>query len=261
MRGIRLAETAGIPVYRQKGKLMYEFENDNDEIEIDLRELFLALKKKIVLILLTAAVFAGAAGLITKFAITPMYSSSAQLYVISKSGLSQLTDLTMGTQLTQDYMVIVKTRPVLEEVIQNLKLDLTYKELEGKITVENPADTRIMEISVSDEDPKKAQQITQTLAEVTARTVSAKMDVKSPTIIENAYEADTADSPSMKKNVMMGAVLGFVLMAAAIIIQYMMNDTILKEEDIEKYLGINTLAQLPLVKGNSKHKKKVKRVR
>lgn len=109
---------------------MYEFD---DEIEIDLRELFLALKKKIVLILLTGIVFAGAAGLITEFAITPMYSSSAQLYVISKSGLSQLTDLTMGTQLTQDYMVIVKTRPVLEEVIKNLKLDLSYKALEGKL--------------------------------------------------------------------------------------------------------------------------------
>ena len=109
---------------------MYELEND-DEIEIDLRELFLALKKKIVWILLTAIVFAGASGLITKFAMTPIYSSTAQLYVVSKGGLSQLTDLTMGTQLTQDYMVIVKTRPVLEQVIADLKLDMDYKELEG----------------------------------------------------------------------------------------------------------------------------------
>lgn len=54
---------------------MYELEND-DEIEIDLRELFLALKKKIVWILLTAIVFAGASGLITKFAMTPIYSST-----------------------------------------------------------------------------------------------------------------------------------------------------------------------------------------
>ena len=65
---------------------MYELEND-DEIEIDLRELFLALKKKIVWILLTAIVFAGASGLITKFAMTPIYSSTAQLYVVSKGGL------------------------------------------------------------------------------------------------------------------------------------------------------------------------------
>ena len=75
---------------------MYELEND-DEIEIDLRELFLALKKKIVWILLTAIVFAGASGLITKFAMTPIYSSTAQLYVVSKGGtFHRLTDLTMG---------------------------------------------------------------------------------------------------------------------------------------------------------------------
>ena len=233
---------------------MYELEND-DEIEIDLRELFLALKKKIVWILLTAIVFAGASGLITKFAMTPIYSSTAQLYVVSKGGL------TMGSQLTQDYMVIVKTRPVLEQVIADLKLDMDYKELEKKITVENPSDTRIMQITITDKDAALAQSITQDLAEVTAKTVAEKMDVKSPTIIEKAYKADKPDSPSLKKNVLIGAVLGFILMAAAIVIQYLMNDTILKEEDIEKYLGINTLAQLPLVKGTTKRTKKVKRAR
>ena len=239
---------------------MYEFEND-DEIEIDLRELFLALKKKIVWILLAAIIFAGAAGLITKFAMTPIYSSTAQLYVVSKGGLSQLTDLTMGTQLTQDYMVIVKTRPVLDKVIEDLHLDMDYKELGDKITVENPSDTRIMQITVKDKDPEVAKEITQDLAEVTAHTVAKKMDVKSPTIIEKAYKAEQPDSPSLKKNLVIGALLGFVLMAAAIVIQYLMNDTILKEEDIEKYLGINTLAQLPLVKGSKKRTKKVKRAR
>lgn len=239
---------------------MYEIEND-DEIEIDLRELFLALKKKIVWILLTTFIFAGAAGLITKFAMTPIYSSTAQLYVMSKGGLSQLTDLTMGTQLTQDYMVIVKTRPVLDKVIEDLHLDMDYKELGDKITVENPSDTRIMQITVTDKDPEVAKDITQDLAEVTAHTVAKKMDVKSPTIIEKAYKAEQPDSPSLKKNVVIGALLGFILMAAAIVIQYLMNDTILKEEDIEKYLGINTLAQLPLVKGSKKRTKKVKRAR
>ena len=239
---------------------MYEFEND-DEIEIDLRELFLALKKKIAWILLTAFIFAGAAGLITKFAMTPIYSSTAQLYVVSKGGLSQLTDLTMGTQLTQDYMVIVKTRPVLDKVIEDLHLDMDYKELGDKITVENPSDTRIMQITVTDKDSEVAREITQDLAEVTSKTVAKKMDVKSPTIIEKAYKAEQPDSPSLKKNIVIGALLGIILMAAAIVIQYLMNDTILKEEDIEKYLGINTLAQLPLVKGSKKRTKKVKRAR
>ena len=117
-----------------------------------------------------------------------------------------------------------------------------------------------MQITITDKDAALAQSITQDLAEVTAKTVAEKMDVKSPTIIEKAYKADKPDSPSLKKNVLIGAVLGFILMAA-IVIQYLMNDTILKEEDIEKYLGIITLAQLPLVKGTTKRTKKVKRAR
>ncbi|MBU5459406.1 YveK family protein [Anaerostipes sp. MSJ-23] len=238
---------------------MYELEND--EIEIDLRELFLALKKRIVAILLTTVIFGGVSALITTFAITPKYSSSAQLYVMSKSGISQLTDLTLGTQLTQDYMVIVKTRPVLEQVIKDLGLNLDYKELEKKITVENPTDTRIMEIKVTDSDPKMAQEMTQELAQVTAKTVSEKMDIKAPTIIEKAYEADKPDSPSLSKNTLIGAVLGFVLAAAVVIVQFIMNDTIRKEEDIEKYLDTNMLTQLPLKKSSrrSKRGKKGKR--
>lgn len=240
---------------------MYQMENENDEIEIDLRELFFVLKSKIIIILLAGVLFAGVFGLVTKFVITPIYSSTAQLYVVSKSTISQLSDLTMGNQLTQDYMVIVKTRPVLEQVIKDLNLKIDYKELGNMITVENPTDTRILQISVNDPDPQMAQKITQQLAQVTAKTVSEKMDVNKPTIIENAYEAEAPDSPSMKKNVLMGGVMGLFLTAAIVLAQCMMNDTIRKEEDIEKYLGINTLAKLPLQTGEEKRKKKVKRAR
>ncbi|MGN0417939.1 YveK family protein [Anaerostipes faecalis] len=236
---------------------MYEIEND----EIDLKELFFTLKRNILVIILVAVLGAGIVGGITKYAITPIYSSTAQLYVMSSSSLSKLTDLTMGNQLTQDYMVIVQSRPVLEKVISDLKLNMDYKELAGKITVENPTDTRIMKISVSDPDPKKAQAMTQELAKVTAKTVSQKMDAKAPTIIENAYLADKPDSPNVLKSVMIGGMFGFILAAAIVIIRYLMNDTIQKEEDIEKYLGINTLAKLPLAKGEKKRSKKVRKAR
>lgn len=50
--------------------------HDDDEVEIDLRELYYALKKRILVIL--AAVLAGAviAGAATKLFITPVYSAT-----------------------------------------------------------------------------------------------------------------------------------------------------------------------------------------
>ena len=237
---------------------MHELEND--EIEIDLKELFEVLKSKILVILATTVIFIAVSAGVTRFMITPMYSSTAQLYVISSTDLAQLTNLTMGTQLTQDYMEIVTTRGVINQVINNLKLNVDYEEMLDKIAVENPADTRIMEISVSDPDPEEAMEITQELAEVTADTVSSKMDVKAPTIIEDAYLADEPDSPSMLRNVAIGGLLGLILSAGVFIIQFIMNDTIRREDDIEKYLGINTLAKLPLASGEKKRTKKVRRV-
>ena len=238
---------------------MYELEND--EIEIDLGELFRILKSKILIILLTVVIFAGAAGVITKFAITPVYSSSVQLYVASSDGISSLRDLTKETQLTQDYMAIVKTRPVLDKVIDNLNLKMDDQQLGDKVTVENPADTRILKITVTDEDPKEAREIAQEVANITASTVSSKMDTKKPAIIENAYLADAPDSPSLKKNIAIGALIGLVLSAGYITLRFIFDDTIRKEEDIEKYLKINTLAKLPLARGDEKRRKKVRKVK
>lgn len=238
---------------------MYELEND--EIEIDLGELFRILKSKILIILLTVVIFAGAAGVITKFAITPVYSSSVQLYVASSDGISSLRDLTKETQLTQDYMAIVKARTVLDKVIDNLNLKMDDQQLGDKVTVENPADTRILKITVTDEDPKEAREIAQEVANITASTVSSKMDTKKPAIIENAYLADAPDSPSLKKNIAIGALIGLVLSAGYITLRFIFDDTIRKEEDIEKYLKINTLAKLPLARGDEKRRKKVRKVK
>ena len=238
---------------------MYELEND--EIEIDLGELFRILKSKILIILLTVVIFAGAAGVITKFAITPVYSSSVQLYVASSDGISSLWVLSKETQLTQDYMAIVKTRTVLDKVIDNLNLKMDDQQLGDKVTVENPADTRILKITVTDEDPKEAREIAQEVANITASTVSSKMDTKKPAIIENAYLADAPDSPSLKKNIAIGALIGLVLSAGYITLRFIFDDTIRKEEDIEKYLKINTLAKLPLARGDEKRRKKVRKVK
>ena len=55
---------------------------------------------------------------------------------------------------------------------------------------------------------------------------------------------------------MMGGILGILIVAAIVILSHLMNDTIQTEEDVEKYLGISTLAMIPLNEADSKKKKK-----
>ena len=211
--------------------------HDDDEVEIDLRELFYALKKHILVIL--AAILAGAviAGAATKLLMTPVLTK--------ETTLSSLADLQIGTQLTKDYNILITSRTVLQDVVDELNLDMTYKELKECITVENPSDTRILSVTAVDKDPEMAKKIADTLAKTSADFIGDKMEVTPPKIIEEGEVPTIQTSPSTKKNVLIGALAGLVLSASIIILLTLMDDTIKSEEDIENYLGLTTLASIP----------------
>lgn len=234
-------------------------EYEDKEKEIDLKELFFTYKSKLHVIIICTIAFAVMTGGITKWFISPVYSSTAQLLVVAKDTEEQMMDLSLGTQLAQDYMVMATTKPILKRVIDELDLNISANELKEKITIENPEETRIMQITVEDSNPKRAQKIAQRLSQLIAQTVAKTMDIKAPEIIEQPDEAEVPDSPNMSLNVIVGAAFGFCLSLFVLFIQFMLNDTINKEEDIEKYLGINMLTKLPLQKGEKKRKRRVRK--
>ena len=233
---------------------------DNNEIEIDLLEIFYLLREKILLLLLSAVMFAAIAFSYTEFVVTPLYSSTSQLYILSQStSLTSLADIQIGTQLTQDYMELIKSRPVVDEVIENLKLEYDYKDVLELISISNPSDTRILKITATTEEPKLSKKITDEFATVSQKRISQIMCTDEPSLIAYGYVNDEPVNVPIVKNTMIGALLGFILVAAIIIVHHMMNDTIRTSEDVERYLGLNTLAAVPLQAGAKKGKKKIKK--
>lgn len=237
---------------------------NDDEVEIDLREIFYALKAKILLILMVALIGACVAAAYTQFLMTPIYSSTSSMLVLSKeTTLTSLADLQLGASLTSDYTVLIKSTPVLEQVIENLNLDMTTEQLRDTVTINNPADTRILEITVNNADSSLAKDIVDEIANVSSSYIGDKMEVIPPKIIEVGKIATVRTSPSVKKNTALGFLLGFVACAAVVVIFAVMDDTIKTEEDIEKYLGVSVLAKVPdrkdFVNGKGRsHKKKKK---
>lgn len=220
--------------------------HDDDEIEIDLMELFFALKKKALVIL--AAFLAGAliAGAYTKLLVTPIYSSTSTMLVLTKeTTLSSLADLQIGSQLTNDYSVLINSRTVLQQVIKDLDLDMTYKELKENVTINNLTDTRILEITVNDPDPEMAKQIVDTLCKDAASFIGEQMEVNEPKVIEEGEVPTKKTSPSTTKNVAIGGLIGLILSAGVVVLMTIMDDTIKTEEDVERYLGLTTLASVP----------------
>lgn len=239
---------------------------NDDEITIDLRELFYELKQKWWAILLAAVIGFGSFGAYSKFVMIPQYTSTTMMYVLSKeTTLTSLADLQIGSQLTKDYSVIITSRPVLEEVIKDLGLNLNYRQLKEKITISNPADTRILSLSVLDADPYIAKAIVDEIAQTASTYIGEIMEMTPPKIIEEGEVPQMKTSPSVARNAAIGGLLGIVLVCGAVTLFVVMNDTIKTEEDIEKYLGISALAVVPEkevgVKSSRNKKRKKKQQR
>lgn len=218
----------------------------DDEIEIDLGALFFELLGHWKMIMLSA-ILTGVIGLvISLFLLTPQYESTSELYVLSKStSITSLADIQMGTNLTNDYMVVVKGRPVLEQVISNLGLEENYEQLSEKVALNNPSDSRILQITVTDPDCNRAKSIADEIAEVASRFISAKMDQDPPTIISYGYADGEPVSPNVLMNTAVGVLIGAFIAMAIVVITYLLNDTIMNAEDVERKLGLNLLGTLP----------------
>lgn len=234
--------------------------NVNDEIEIDLLELLYLLKTRLWIILLTMVIFASGTGLVSNFLITPMYQSTAKLYILTKStSITSLADIQLGTQLTQDYMILIKSRPVVTQVIDNLELDMTYEQLVDIITISNVSNTRILEIQAEYPDAYMAKRIVDEFAQVSRTQIAKIMDTAEPTIVEDGYASPDPSSPNIKKNVLIAAIIGAVLSGGIIIVLHLMDDTLKTSEDVEKYLGLTTLGLIPIehnqTKGGNQKKK------
>lgn len=239
---------------------MVRTDNRKYEDEIDLLELFKEFRKHIAVILLMTFLGGAIGGCISKFIITPKYQSTALVYIVSKeTTLTSLADLQIGSQLTNDYSYIVKSRPVLEQVIGSLGLNLSVRELRNKLTVTNPANTRILEISILDPDPVLSKTITDKIAEVSSEYIGDTMEMIPPKIIETGEIPTERTSPSHSRNAMMGALIGLVLSLGFYTVTFLLNDTIETAEDVQNYLGLSVLASIPEHKDSKTSKKEKKK--
>lgn len=225
--------------------------NNNDEVEIDLGEVFHLLLSKLGVIILSGIVFCLAAVMGTMLLITPKYESTTKIVVLSKQDSSTLT---------KDYAELIKSRTVTEGVIAQLKLDMTHEKLLKKLSVDTPTDTRVVSITVTDTDPYTAAEIANAVRDIASKHIQQVMDIKAVNVVETANIPDEPSSPSVPKNGVIGGLLGILLAAAVVIIVYLTNDTVKTPEDVEKYLGLSVLGTIPYSsKMGKKSKKKKKR--
>jgi len=230
-----------------------------DEIEIDLGELFRALWAQKWMIILSGIFLALLLGVYSKFFIAKQYESTTKVYVINRQESSSLSisDLQSGTQLTKDYQVLIASRTVLEQVISELDLSMTYSELASVVTVEIPTDTRLLTITVTNEDPYLAREIAIAIREAASAHITSVMATTSLNVADEASLSESPSSPNVKRNALMGGALGAAIAMIIILIIFILDDTIKTPDDVVRYLEVSVLGSIhakDTVKGKKKEK-------
>ncbi len=178
----------------------------------------------------------------------PIYESKTSL-LLTKSSDSTTTitqnDVSLNKNLVSTYRQIIKSRRILDEVIKNMYLELSYEELSKQVEVSSVNDTELIVISVYNEDNNLAKYIADEIANVFKKEIVEIYNIENVSIIDSAIISDIPYNVHILKQFLIGGALGFILSSAIILFFFYLDDTIKTEEDIERKIGLAVLGSVP----------------
>ncbi len=223
--------------------------------EINLKELFLYIKDRILImiaIVLGVLVLGCAYSVFLK---TPLYKSTSTVLLVSDEGLASggtsnitYTDLQVNQKLVGTYSELVKSRAVLSSVINNLALDYSVEQLSSKITVSTVKDTEIIKIEVNDPDASIAAVTANEIVKVFGEEIKRHYKLQNVSVVDVAEEPDSAYNINIIKDLVMYVLVGIVLSLGVVFVIYYFDTTIKSADDVEKKLGLPVLGIVPKVK-------------
>lgn len=193
----------------------------------------------------------------TDYVQVPMYKSQTSL-VLTRAGDSTgsitQNDISLNKNLVATYREIIKSRRILSNVISNLNLDITEKELSDKVSVTSSNDTELIIISVVDKDSKLARNIANEIAKVFKEEITTIYNIENISIVDVAIKAKDAYNVNPLKQYVIGVGSGFLIGSLIITVMFYFDDSIKKPEDIEEKVGLSVLSTVPKYKGKKKRK-------
>jgi len=219
-----------------------------------LRDVAQIIRKRLWVVVLVTLVFVGAAVAFSLWQ-TPVYEASVKLLVgqeqpaVNQQPDSNLAGSVEGLQqLTQTIIVAIDTRPVAEETIQRLGLQMDPGTLLHNLTAEQLGSTQFITLTYKDTDPARAQEIANTVSQVSSERisqVSASANDITATIWEDATLPDTPESPDPVRNGILALALGLMFgIGLAFVMEYL-DESWRSPEEVEQISGVPTFGVIP----------------
>lgn len=216
--------------------------------EIELREIFLILRKRIRIIILIIILFIATSGIGSYFILEPQYQAYTTLMIGKPQGYNEkieYSDILLNQKLVTTYSEIAKSRLIFNELTENLDLTLTIKELEKKVSVSLLKDTEIIKIAVDDKDPKLAFNMANEISSVFMKNVSKIMKVENIQIIDKAQVPLERKKPKPILNMTIAGVLGVMIGVFLVFFLEYLNNTVNTPDDIQNYLELPVIGIIP----------------
>ena len=195
--------------------------------ELDILHLLGQLWRRLWLIVIAGLLFGGGGFAFSTFVVTPKYEAETLMYVNNTSASLGNTsfsisssELTAAQSLADTYIIILKARTTLNEVIEKEDLDYTYEELYDMISSDAVNGTEVFSICVTSEDPEEAKNIANAIARILPDKISGIVDGSSVRVVD--YAVTPSESVGF---------LGGALLVCIIIVIRTLLDTLIHDED------------------------------
>lgn len=232
--------------------------------ELNLKDLLNYYLKKIPIIVAITLLFLILGYVYIEKIQTPMYHGTTTIILVEKQDEEVSSDVTsnellMNEKLVATYSQIVKSRRVLDQVIDELNLKDTVNELAERIEVTSVSETSIIKITVSDRSNKRAVRIVNEIADVFKNEVTEIYNLENVSVIDEAIVEDSPYNVNVIKQMLIFALVGIVLSCGIIFIMFYFDNTIKSKNEIEDKLKLAVLGEIPTAKKLTKNKRNLKR--
>lgn len=219
------------------------------ELELDLRDYFNIIKKRILLILIVTLVSTLVSAAYSYFYLKPIYKSDISVIIGKESyeGSASVNEALMYQKLVKTYGELTKSRTVAEHVIKALNLNMTPAKLQSMVSVTPKGDTEFMTISVKAGDAEQAMVIANQYAKSLDEVALHVKKVDNVQMLDEALLPTSPDSPRPMLNMAIGFFLGLMISVGIVFLLEYLDSTVKTQEDVEKLLGIPVIGTIPLV--------------
>lgn len=222
-----------------------EMMQTEEEIEINLGELFQLLKQNIKMIVISILIGIIVLGIITVFFIDKKYESTSKLFLKPDvtEGITDYTQINSNNLMVNNYIEILKGNNIQSQAADELSMETS--EVKAALTISNQTNTQIISITAITTDPELSKQIVDAVVKVFRKEVKETLNVNNIAVVDQAEVATAPVSPNLKMNLIIGALLGGFISVGYLFIKFMLDTHIHNKEEAEKYLGIPMLGSIP----------------